>query len=88
MSNDSSFEPLNREQRKVCWFARDEFYRHLDSRQVIDPEEESLNQDKEATKLKETFEEKCPSSWVRYFNDLRIRQAHMGVVHKTGNRLM
>ncbi|ORX75486.1 hypothetical protein K493DRAFT_2057 [Basidiobolus meristosporus CBS 931.73] len=88
MSNQENFVPLGREQRKICWLARDEFFHFLDSKQLVDPAEENVGQDKVGAALRKDYEEKCPSSWVKYFNDLRFRQAHMGEVQKTGNRLL
>ncbi|AOA60791.1 Cytochrome c oxidase assembly factor 6 [Komagataella phaffii CBS 7435] len=63
-----------RSQRKLCWDARDEFFRCLDNIDVIN----SLDGRNKKTVTTECgteekfFEQNCAVSWVKYFKEKRV----------------
>ncbi|CED82650.1 Cytochrome c oxidase, subunit VIb/COX12 [Phaffia rhodozyma] len=73
MSPSSSETPSfpNREARKLCWAARDEYYSCLDSKGAVAPGSEG----KACGKEKDAFEGSCVRSWIDYFNKRRVLEA-------------
>jgi hypothetical protein len=51
--------------REVCYQARDEYHKCLDKKG---------NEPEECAGESKAFHEKCPGSWIKYFNQQRERQ--------------
>ncbi|KAI0202822.1 oxidoreductase-like protein [Astrocystis sublimbata] len=64
----------DRSERRLCWDARDNFYKCLDKHEVID----SLNGKGKATADKHcaqedvAFNDNCATAWVTYFKKYRV----------------
>ncbi|KAH7106637.1 cytochrome oxidase c subunit VIb-domain-containing protein [Auriculariales sp. MPI-PUGE-AT-0066] len=59
-----------REQRNMCYEAKDAYYACLDAAGVLTPGTET---DKSGcAELKRLYEERCQKSWVQYFNTRRV----------------
>jgi cytochrome c oxidase assembly factor 6 len=64
--SDTGSKPPTRQERKRCWFVRDEYFGCLDTLNINDPTVVEKNPEK-ATKcleLKKGYEEGCMASWV------------------------
>ncbi|KAG8670112.1 hypothetical protein FPOAC2_09452 [Fusarium poae] len=62
----------NRQERKICWAARDAYFNCLDANNIVD-----ATKDPSATKRAcptETvdFERDCAAAWVKYFKQWRV----------------
>ncbi|OBZ86815.1 Cytochrome c oxidase assembly factor 6 [Choanephora cucurbitarum] len=67
-------KPPTREERKRCWFVRDQYFGCLDKLNINDPTVVDKNPEKatECLSLKKGYEEGCMASWVEYFNKRRV----------------
>lgn len=64
--SETGSKPPTRQERKRCWFVRDEYFGCLDTLNINDPTVVEKNPEK-ATKcleLKKGYEEGCMASWV------------------------
>ncbi|KAJ7342263.1 hypothetical protein JRQ81_009976 [Phrynocephalus forsythii] len=59
---DTKMSAPSMNERKVCWNARDEYWKCLD---------ENSEDITKCEKYKGTFENACPQQWVKYFNRRR-----------------
>lgn len=61
-------KPPTREERKRCWFLRDQYFGCLDKLNINDPTIVEKNPEKatECLELKKGYEEGCMASWVSY----------------------
>lgn len=59
-------KPPTREERKRCWFVRDQYFACLDKNNITDPTvvEKNPEKAKECLELKKFYEEGCIASWV------------------------
>ncbi|KAL9544044.1 hypothetical protein MBANPS3_007831 [Mucor bainieri] len=71
---ESSSKPPTRQERKRCWFLRDQYFGCLDKLNITDPTIVEKNPEKatECLELKQGYEEGCMASWVEYFNKRRV----------------
>ncbi|KAG0743678.1 hypothetical protein G6F57_006199 [Rhizopus arrhizus] len=67
-------KPPSREERKRCWFLRDEYFECLNKCNIRDPVtvEKTPEKASECLELKKKYEEGCMASWVEYFNKRRV----------------
>lgn len=68
----SETKPPTRQERKHCWFVRDQYFACLDTLNINDPTIVEKNPEK-ATKcldLKKGYEEGCMASWVNIISIL------------------
>lgn len=63
---ESSSKPPTRQERKRCWFLRDQYFGCLDKLNITDPTIVEKNPEKatECLELKKGYEEGCMASWV------------------------
>lgn len=63
---ESSSKPPTRQERKHCWFLRDQYFGCLDKLSITDPTIVDKNPEKatECLELKKGYEEGCMASWV------------------------
>lgn len=66
MTTETGSKPPTREERKHCWFVRDQYFGCLDKLNINDPTIVEKNPEKatECLQLKKGFEEGCMASWV------------------------
>lgn len=59
-------KPPSREERKRCWFLRDEYFECLNKCNIRDPVtvEKTPEKASECLELKKKYEEGCMASWV------------------------
>jgi cytochrome c oxidase assembly factor 6 len=59
-------KPPTREERKRCWFLRDEYFKCLDTCNITDPTivEKDPKKAESCLTLKTNYEEGCMASWV------------------------
>ncbi|CEI96875.1 hypothetical protein G6F70_008260 [Rhizopus microsporus] len=71
---ESGSKPPSREERKRCWFLRDQYFQCLDRCNIRDPAtvEKTPEKAPECLELKKNYEEGCMASWVEYFNKRRV----------------
>ncbi|KAG0745382.1 hypothetical protein G6F57_004357 [Rhizopus arrhizus] len=67
-------KPPSREERKRCWFLRDQYFECLDKCNIRDPVtvEKAPEKASECLELKKNYEDGCMASWVEYFNKRRV----------------
>ncbi|KAI7861695.1 cytochrome oxidase c subunit VIb-domain-containing protein [Spinellus fusiger] len=67
-------KPPTRQERKVCWKLRDEYFSCLDRLNILDPATVDKDPSKAQTCLdsKQKYEDGCMASWVEYFNKRRV----------------
>lgn len=67
MSNTSTPKPPSREERKRCWFVRDQYFACLDKHNITDPTvvEKNPEKAKDCLEFKKLYEEGCIASWVK-----------------------
>ncbi|CCD27266.1 Coa6p NDAI_0K00750 [Naumovozyma dairenensis CBS 421] len=66
--------PNTRNARRLCWDSRDEYFKCLDSINVINPLDPK-NSKKIQTSCKEQsnqFDQNCATSWIKYFKEKRF----------------
>lgn len=64
---ESGSKPPSREERKRCWFLRDQYFQCLDRCNIRDPAtvEKTPEKAPECLELKKNYEEGCMASWVK-----------------------
>ncbi|MCJ1254137.1 hypothetical protein MMC24_001951 [Lignoscripta atroalba] len=73
-SADGAFEAPNRQSRRACWTARDDFFACLERNNIIDSIRESSKADEKCREEGQTLERECVSSWVTYFKQRRVME--------------
>ncbi|KAG9013915.1 hypothetical protein FRB94_004295 [Tulasnella sp. JGI-2019a] len=74
-------DPPNRNQRKMCWAGRDQYYACLDALNIIAPGEEGNKCAKELAQ----FQAACAASWVDHFNKRRVFEIRKEAVLRAEN---
>jgi cytochrome c oxidase assembly factor 6 len=62
----------NREERTVCWAARDAYFACLDANNIIDATKDASAAAKACPKQSAQFERDCSTAWVKYFKQWRV----------------
>ncbi|RFU73103.1 cytochrome c oxidase, subunit vib [Trichoderma arundinaceum] len=62
----------NREERAVCWAARDAYFACLDANNIIDANKDASAAAKACPKPSADFERDCSAAWVKYFKQWRV----------------
>ncbi|EEQ41662.1 hypothetical protein CLUG_05790 [Clavispora lusitaniae ATCC 42720] len=83
-------DPPNKNKRKICWDARDDFFECLTANNIdnsLDPKEKA-NVESNCGKQRVKFQQSCVASWYKYFqekryNDIR-RQKYISQLEAEG----
>lgn len=63
---------MDRASRQRCWDGRDDFFKCLDSNNIIDPQKDEEKARAACGAQKVNFEANCVATWVDYFSKKRV----------------
>ncbi|PUU77185.1 cytochrome oxidase c subunit VIb-domain-containing protein [Tuber borchii] len=63
-----------REQRALCWTARDQFFACLDKNNILDPLKNSKESKSFCSSEDASFQKECRGSWVEHFKKRRVME--------------
>lgn len=61
-----------REERALCWAARDAYFLCLDANNILDANKDASKAAKACPKQSAEFERDCSAAWVKYFKQWRV----------------
>lgn len=61
-----------RQERVVCWAARDSYFACLDANNILDANKDASAARKACPRQSEDFEHDCAAAWVKYFKQWRV----------------
>ena len=64
-TEDGSYRPMKRNERKQCWEARDAFFACLDKNNILDAAKDKDAATRECGKQFDKYRQDCANSWVR-----------------------
>lgn len=70
----------DKQQRKICWDARDKYWECLDSNSI----KESTERSKACVEFRRIFEKSCPPKWVTHFDRKRDYNVFKEKMQKEG----
>lgn len=62
----------NRQERTVCWAARDAYFNCLDANNIVDANKDASAAKKACPEASADFERDCAAAWVKYFKQWRV----------------
>ena len=62
----------NRQERAVCWAARDTYFACLDANSILDANKDAAAAKRACPRENEAFERDCAVEWVKYFKQWRV----------------
>ncbi|KAH6896847.1 cytochrome oxidase c subunit VIb-domain-containing protein [Thelonectria olida] len=62
----------NRQERTVCWAARDAYFACLDANNIVDANKDASAAKKACPQPSADFERDCSAAWVKYFKQWRV----------------
>ncbi|KAF4334697.1 cytochrome c subunit vib [Fusarium beomiforme] len=62
----------NRQERKICWAARDAYFNCLDAHNIVDATKDPSVTKKACPVETADFERDCAAAWVKYFKQWRV----------------
>ncbi|CAM1509109.1 Fc.00g028480.m01.CDS01 [Cosmosporella sp. VM-42] len=82
----------NRQERQVCWLARDAYFSCLDKNNIIDATKDASAAAKACPQQTADFERDCAAAWVKYFKQWRVadiqKQRRLEELRKQGAQEM
>ncbi|KAF4981895.1 hypothetical protein FZEAL_2364 [Fusarium zealandicum] len=62
----------NRQERQVCWAARDAYFACLDANSIVDANKDASAAQRACPTQTADFERDCAAAWVKYFKQWRV----------------
>ncbi|EFY99989.1 cytochrome oxidase c subunit VIb [Metarhizium robertsii] len=61
-----------RQERAVCWAARDAYFACLDAHDILDANKDAAAARRACPRQSDDFERDCAAAWVKYFKQWRV----------------